>query len=178
MAAQEERVFQPLKSPRRRAARFSLFALTGFVGMCLLVGASNGAVTARGLRGWYDALPRPPGTPPNWLFAPVWTALYVLLGVAAWLVWRRIDVLAERKRAALRSWGWALAANALWSPAFFGLHRPDLSLAVIVLMLVTAFLTWRRFQPLQPWGAALLLPYLAWSTYAGYLNAGILWLGG
>lgn len=153
-------------------------ALAGFVGMCLLVGASNAAVTVGGVRGWYDALPRPPGTPPNWLFAPVWTALYILLGVAAWLVWRRIDVAAERKRAALRAWGWALAANALWSPAFFGLHRPDLSLAVLALMLATTVLVWRRFRPLQPWGAALLLPYLAWSSYATYLNIGICWLGG
>jgi len=178
MSAQEQRVFQPLESQRRRATRFSLFALTGFVGMCLLVGGSNAAVTARGVHGWYDTLPHPPGTPPNWLFAPVWTALYILLGVAAWLVWRRIDVAAERKRAALRAWGWMLAANALWSPAFFGLHRPDLALGVLALMLATAVMAWGRFRPLQPWGAALLLPYLAWSSYAAYLNAGILWLGG
>ena len=152
-------------------------ALAGFVGLCLLVGFSNAAVTASGVRGWYAALAQPPGTPPNWLFGPVWTVLYLLLGVAAWLVWRRVDVGAERKRAALRAWGWALAANALWSPAFFGLHRPDLSLGVIALMLGTAVLAWVRFRPLQPWGAALLLPYLAWTAYAAWLNAGILWLG-
>jgi benzodiazapine receptor len=153
-----------------------LLALAGFVGLCLLAGLSNAAVTAGGIRGWYDALAQPPGTPPNWLFGPVWTVLYVLLGVAAWLVWRRVDVGVDRKRAALRSWGWALAANALWSPAFFGLHRPDLSLLVIALMLGTAAVALRRFRRLQLAGAALLLPYLAWTIYAAYLNAGVWWL--
>lgn len=150
--------------------------MIGFVGLCLLVGISNAAVTAGSAQGWYAGLRHPPGTPPNWLFGPVWTLLYLLLGVAAWLVWRRIDVGADRKRAALRAWGWALAANALWSPVFFGLHRPDFSLMVIVLMLGTAALALRRFRPLQPLGAALLLPYLAWTGYAAYLNAGVWWL--
>ncbi len=153
-----------------------MLALAGFVGLCLLAGLSNAAVTAGGIRGWYAALAQPPGTPPNWLFGPVWTVLYVLLGVAAWLVWRRVDVGVDRKRAALRAWGWALAANALWSPAFFGLHRPDLSLLVIALMLGTVAMALQRFRQLQPTGAALLLPYLAWTIYAAYLNAGVWWL--
>ena len=133
-------------------------------------------MTAASARSWYAALAQPPGTPPNWLFGPVWTVLYLLLGVGAWLVWRRIDVGAERKRAALRAWGWALAANALWSPAFFGLHRPDLSLLAILLMLATAAAALRRFHHVRRAGAALLLPYLGWITYAAYLNAGIWWL--
>lgn len=153
-----------------------MLVLAGLVGLCLLTGLSNAAVTAGGIQGWYAVLAQPPGTPPNWLFGPVWTVLYVLLGVAAWLVWRRVDVGVDPKRAALRAWGWALAANALWSPAFFGLHRPDLSLLVIGLMLGTAMMALQRFRRLQPAGAALLLPYLAWIAYAAYLNAGVWWL--
>lgn len=153
-----------------------MLALVGFVGLCLLVGASNAAITAGGVRPWYAGLAKPPGTPPNWLFAPVWTTLYILLGVAAWLVWRRIDVGADRKRAALRAWGWALAANALWSPAFFGLHMPGLSMAMLAAMLATTGVTLHRFRPLQPLAAALTLPYAGWSAYAAYLNAGFWWL--
>ncbi len=172
----EGRVFQTYEPPSRRAARGSLLALIGFVGLSLLVWAANGAITAGSTPAWYWSLTAPPGTPPVWLFAPVWTALYPVMGVAAWLVWRRIDVGAERKRAALRSWGWQLLANSLWSPAFFGLHRPGLSLVVIVLLLVSILLAIRRFVPLQPVAAVLMLPYALWVGYAAYLNAGFWWL--
>jgi len=172
----EGRVFQTYEPPSRRAARGSLLALIGFVGLSLLVWAANGAITAGSTPAWYWSLTAPPGTPPAWLFAPVWTALYPVMGVAAWLVWRRIDVGAERKRAALRSWGWQLLANSLWSPAFFGLHRPGLSLVVIVLLLASILLAIRRFVPLQPVAAVLMLPYALWVGYAAYLNAGFWWL--
>lgn len=146
------------------------------MGLCLLVWGASGAATALGVRGWYLSLQRPPGTPPNWLFGPVWTALYPTIGVAAWLVWRRIDVGAERKRAALRLWGWQLLVNALWSPAFFGLHRLDVSLVVIVLMLASILLTMRRFAPISRAATWLMAPYLLWVSYATYLNAGFWWL--
>jgi tryptophan-rich sensory protein len=172
----EGRVFQTYEPPSRRAARGSLLALIGFVGMSLLVWAANGAITAGSVRGWYGSLAAPPGTPPTWLFAPVWTTLYPVMGVAAWLVWRRIDVGAERKRAALRTWGWQLLVNSLWSPAFFGLHSLGLGFVVICTLLATVLLTIRRFVPLQPLAAALMAPYAVWIGYAAYLNAGFWWL--
>ena len=137
---------------------------------------ANGAVTATSVKGWYLSLVRPPGTPPNWLFAPVWTTLHVLIGVSAWLVWRRIDVGADRKRAALRLWGWQLALSALWPSVFFAWHAPAAGLAVILLLLATAALTVRAFRPLHRLAAMLLLPYVAWLGYAAYLNAGFWWL--
>jgi len=173
---EECRVFQPIEPPFRRAARGSLLALIGFVGMALLVWAANGAVTAGSVRGWYASLIAPPGTPPNWLFAPVWTALYPTMGVAAWLVWRRIDVGAERKRTALRCWGWQLLVNALWSPAFFGLHRLDASLVIVAALFTAVALTTFLFARLQRGAALLMAPYLAWVGYAAYLNAGFWWL--
>ena len=174
--SKEGRVFQTYEPPSRRAARGSLLALIGFVGMSLLVWAANGAITAGSVSGWYPSLAAPPGTPPTWLFAPVWTTLYPVMGVAAWLVWRRIDVGAERKRAALRTWGWQLLINSLWSPAFFGLHSLRLSLFVIGALLAAILLTIRRFIPLQPIAAILMGPYAAWVAYAAYLNAGFWWL--
>lgn len=173
---QEGRAFQTYEPPSRRAARGSLLALIGFIGLALLVWAANGAITAGSVRGWYASLAAPPGTPPNWLFAPVWTTIYPVMGVAAWLVWRRVDVGADRKRAALRMWGWQLLVNSLWSPAFFGLHQLGLSLVVIGLLLVAVLLTIRRFAPIQPIAAAMLAPYAVWVAYATYLNAGFWWL--
>ncbi len=121
-------------------------------------------------------LEAPPGNPPNWAFAPVWATLYPLIGVAAWLVWRRIDVGAERKRAGLRLWGWQLLLNALWPAAFFGLRNPGLAMALILALIAAVALTIKAFLRLRPLAALLLLPYAAWLCYAAYLNAGFWWL--
>jgi len=152
------------------------WALIGFVGLCLLVGAAGGAITAPAVRGWYLSLSRPPGTPPDFVFAPVWTTLYVAMGVAAWLVWRRGK--GEEIRAALRLWGWQLALNALWSPVFFGLHLPGAALVVLLGLLGLIVATLRVFLRIDPWAALLMAPYLAWVCYATYLNAGFWWLNG
>jgi len=149
----------------------SLLALLGFIGLGLLVGAAGGAITADSVRGWYLTLNRPPGVPPDWAFAVVWTALYVLMGIAAWLAWRR-----QGHRRALRLWGWQLLANALWTPAFFGLHSLALGLVVLAALLPLIALAIRAFLPLDRRAAGLMLPYLLWSLYATYLNAGFLWL--
>ena len=94
-----------------------------------------------------------------------------MIGVAAWLVWHRTGT-----GRALRLWGWQLAANALWTPAFFGLHNPLLALAVIAVLLALVALTIRRFARLQRVAAGLMLPYFAWVCYAAWLNAGFWWL--
>lgn len=149
----------------------SVLALVGFVGLCLLVGAADAAISGYGVRHWYLSLTQPPGTPPNWVFGPIWSVLYVLMGVAGWLIWRRVG--ASRP---LRLWGWQLAANAAWTPFFFGLHNPPLALADIVVLLVLLVFTIRSFRRVRPVAAALLLPYLLWTGYAAYLNAGFWWL--
>ena len=143
----------------------------GFVGLCLLVGAAGGTLIAGTAWGWFLSLTHPPGMPPSWLFAPVWTCLYALMGVAAWLVWRR--AIGAR---ALRAWGWQLAANAFWVPAFFALHSPLLALAVSLVLLVLIVVTIRAFAASLPVAAWLMAPYLAWSVYVAYLTAGFWWL--
>lgn len=145
--------------------------MLGFLGLCLLVGVSDAAVTQTSVRTWYVALHRPPGTPPNWVFGPVWSLLYAGMAVAAWLVWRRIG--ASRP---LRLWGWQLIVNALWTPAFFGLRNPALGLGVIVLLVVLVAATARVFWRVRRTAGWLMLPYLAWGCYAAYLNAGFWWL--
>ncbi|MGE0419898.1 MAG: TspO/MBR family protein [Acetobacteraceae bacterium] len=148
-----------------------VLALIGFVGLCLLVGAAGGSITADAVRTWYPTLTAPVGKPPNWVFAPVWTALYVMMGVSAWLVWRR-----QGGGRALRLWGWQLAANAVWTPAFFGLQSPRIAFGVIVVLLVLLGLTVRAFAAIDRRAAWLLLPYLGWTLFATYLNAGFWWL--
>jgi benzodiazapine receptor len=173
---QGDRVFQTSEPPFRRARRASLLALIGFVGLCVLVYAANGAVTATSVQGWYHTLVKPRASPPDWVFAPVWAALYATIGISAWLVWRRIEVGAHRKRAALRVWGWQLLLNALWPAAFFGMQSTGLGMLVIVPLLASIMATVAVFWPLQRGAAALLLPYLGWVCFATYLNAGFWWL--
>jgi translocator protein len=141
----------------------------GFVGLCLLVAAVGGSMTVRAIPHWYQSLRTPPGTPPNWVFGPVWGVLYVMIGVAGWLVWRRMGAAPS-----LRLWGWQLAANALWAPAFFGLHSPALAMGVILVLLLLIALTIRSFRRIHRTAAILMIPYGVWCTYAAYLNAGFL----
>ena len=160
-----------MKRRERRSVPGAVAALLGFVGLCLLVGAAGGSLTAEAVRHWYPSLTAPPLTPPSWVFAPVWTALYIDIGVAAWLVWLR-----PGSFAALRVWGWQLAANAAWPAAFFGLRNPALGLIVIALMLVLTVATIIAFYRRRRVAAWLMMPYLAWSLFATYLNAGFWWL--
>lgn len=148
-----------------------VLALVGFVGLSLLVGAVDASVVARSAHGWYASLTAPPGTPPNWSFGVVWTCLYLMMGSAGWLVWRR-----SGGGRPLRIWGWQLAANALWTPAFFGLHSPSLAVAVVLLMLALIALTIAAFRRIQRTAAWLLVPYLAWTAFATYLTIGFWWL--
>jgi benzodiazapine receptor len=146
-------------------------ALVGFTGLCLLVGMVGGSMAARAVHHWYLALHAPAGTPPTWVLAPVGTTLYVMVGVAGWLVWRRLGA-----SPSLRLWGWQLAANALWAPAFFGLHSPAMAMGVIIVLLFLVALTIRAFRRNHRTAAILMLPYGACCLYVAYLNAGFLLL--
>ena len=124
---------------------------------------------------WYLSLATPPGTPPRFVVGPVWTVLHVLIGVAGWLIWRRIGA-ASMLRRPLRLWGWQLLLNALWTPAFFGLRNPVAGLAVMAALLVLIVLTLRAFARIDGPAAGLFAPYALWVTYVGYLNLGFWWL--
>ena len=150
-----------------------MLALVGFVGLCLLAGAADTAFVRDGGWAWYLSLKTPPAAPPDWLFAPVWTALHLAIGTAAWLVWRRVGA-----GPALRLWGWQIAANAFWTPAFFGLHQLALALGVNLVLLALTALTTRSFARLVPIAGWLMLPCLAWTTYATYLAIEFWWLNG
>ena len=120
---------------------------------------------------WYLSLTPPPATPPGWVFAPAWAVLYVLMGVAAWRAWCRSE-----RPGPTRLWGWQLLVNALWTPAFFGLHSPTLGLVVILPLLALVLLTIRSFRQVDRPAALLMAPYALWLVFATYLNAGFWWL--
>jgi tryptophan-rich sensory protein len=137
-----------------------------------LLGGLSGWLTASSIGGWYAKLNQPPGTPPNWVFGPVWTLLYAMMGTALALVWHRVPAGPAKSRA-LAAFGLQFALNLAWTPVFFGLRLPLPGLAVLLLLIAAIVVTIRRFQALDRLAAGLLLPYLLWCGYAAYLNAGI-----
>lgn len=120
---------------------------------------------------WYPTLTKPGFTPPNWLFAPVWTVLYALMGVSAALVWRTGKGAAVRR--ALWLFGLQLLLNGAWSFAFFWARSPALGLLVIAALWVAVAGTAERFFRIRPAAGGLLVPYLLWVTYAAALNGGV-----
>jgi tryptophan-rich sensory protein len=149
-----------------------LTALAAFVALTVSAAGIASAFTARSVRIWYPALRKPPGIPPGSYFGPVWTVLYVLMTIAAWNVWRVGDGWSGAS-SAITIYLIQLALNAAWSTIFFGLRLPGLALLEIILLwaaiLVSTILFWR----ISTFSGALLIPYLAWITYAIYLNTGI-----
>ena len=152
--------------------RRSLVALAGLLLLCFAVAAIVSAVTEPRIATWYAELQKPFFTPPNWLFAPVWSLLYVMMTVAAWRVWRSTRDPMTRRRAL---WVWAaqLTVNLVWSCTFFGLTSPILGLLVIAVLVALILWTIRLFARLDRPAAWLMIPYLAWVAYATALNLAI-----
>ena len=138
----------------------------------LIVGSTSGLITAGAVEGWYMEIEKPSFNPPNTIFGPVWTVLYVLMGFSAGLIWSNGMEFAPVRRA-LALFGVQLLLNVLWSLLFFGLKSPGLALIDIGLMLVAIIATMRAFHPIDRWAAYLLIPYLLWVGFATVLNASI-----
>ncbi|MGA9524267.1 MAG: TspO/MBR family protein [Myxococcaceae bacterium] len=156
----------PASTPERSRSALVLLA---FVGVCLLAGALGGLATQSGIGSWYQSLRKPAWNPPSWVFSPVWTTLYVLMGTSAWLVWRERGFAPARTEFGL--FGTQLFLNALWSFLFFGFRAPLLALIELVLLAGAVLATLLAFWRVRPLAGALLIPYLAWVTFAGVLNA-------
>lgn len=150
----------------------SVIKLVVSVGVCLGAGAVGGIFTASSVESWYRTLAKPAFTPPSWVFGPAWTTLYILMGVALFLVWKR-GTANPGVRTALTVFIIQLALNTLWSLLFFGLRRPLLGLIDIALLWAAILVTMVRFHPLSRTAAWLLAPYLAWVSFATALNFAI-----
>jgi len=143
---------------------------------CLVIGYFSGMVTRSAIVTWYPTLVKPSFNPPNWIFAPVWSMLYIMMGVAAGLVWNRIDFEKELVKKALILFAIQLALNALWSYLFFGLKNPMLAGIEIVLLWLMIFETYSKFVKINKIAGYLFIPYLLWVSFAMVLNGSIWWL--
>jgi len=143
------------------------WALAGFAGV--VAGAALvGGVAQKGSRAWYRTLRKPAFTPPDWIFGPVWSGLYALMAASAWRVWRQPPA-PERSRA-LALWGAQLAANAAWTPLFFGARRPAWALADLALLIAGIGAYVSEARKVDRAAAWMMAPYAAWSAFAGALN--------
>ena len=147
--------------------------LVGWLALTFAAAAVGSYFTAASVGDWYQTLPRPSWTPPSWLFGPVWTVLFVLMAIAAWLVWRAPAAPATR-RWALGLFVVQLVANALWSWLFFAWQQGAWAFTEVIVLWVLIALTCAAFWRIRPLAGALLLPYLAWVGFAACLNW-VLW---
>lgn len=154
-----------------RVRSVDLAALAGFLVLCLGVGAIGGWASADAVRSWYVTLAKPSFNPPNWLFGPVWTLLYILMAIAAWRVWRSAGW--PSVRGPLILFGVQLALNLAWSVVFFRLHGIGASVVVILLLELALLATVVAFSRHDRWAALLLMPYLAWVAFATVLDVSI-----
>jgi benzodiazapine receptor len=165
-----------MTEPPRRPILVDITGFLIFLVLSFSAAGLGGIATASNLVPWYASLEKPSWNPPNSVFGPAWTTLYTLMGIAAWLVWRRggpggVPVLVPL--------GWfllQLALNALWSWVFFGWHRPALAFAEILLLGLAILATILSFRRLSETAAWLLAPYLLWVSFAAALNGAIAWM--
>jgi tryptophan-rich sensory protein len=144
--------------------------------VCLTVGYSSSTVTKSGVETWYPTIIKPVFNPPNWIFMPVWTLLFVLMGIAAGLIWDKIKEQNTEVKKALGFFLIQLALNAIWSYLFFGLKNPMLALIEIALLWLMIYETYLKFIKINKTAGYLLIPYMAWVGFAAILNASIWWL--
>jgi translocator protein len=148
--------------------RESWVSLLPFVVVCFVAAGIGSLATRSSVKSWYRELRRPDWTPPDWVFGPVWTALYVMMAISAWLVWRETS--AATARSALVLFGIQLVLNVLWSVVFFGLKWVGAAFGEVLLLWMMLIATAVSFYPLSLLAAWLLIPYIAWVGFASYLN--------
>ncbi len=158
--------FQPARPQRSAPGMFvQALALAGWLALCF---AASATVVFVSIDGWYAGIQKPSWSPPSWLFGPVWSILYGMMGVAAWLVWKK-GGWREQKRV-LGIFLLQLALNALWTPLFFGMHWIGLAFAEIILLWLAIATTMIAFTRVRKDAGALFVPYLMWVSFAAILN--------
>lgn len=146
----------------------SAVAILAFVGLCLTIGAVGGFATAGSVNTWFAGLAKPSFNPPSFVFGPVWTFLYILIGISGYLAWS-----AKAPRSSMAIYALQLALNLGWSLVFFGLRRPDLAFIEILALWVSIIANVLAFWKVHRTAALLLLPYLGWVSFAAVLNFAI-----
>ena len=156
----------PLALEKRSINSPNVLVLLGFIALTLLIGFLGGQITAPNIAAWYQGLAKPSFNPPNSVFMPVWTALYIMMAVAAWRIWRK------------QGWGdlsqalWLiqLLLNLIWSILFFGFHAPIGAFFELLVLWTVILCTMTAFWQTDLLAGLLMLPYLLWVSFAGILN--------
>ncbi len=167
-----DRLVAPDACPARRSAPAQAAGFAVSVALVAIVSLVGGSWTDTGTGSWYDSLDQPAWNPPGWVFGPVWGVLYLMMAVAAWLVWRDTDR-PRARTAALVAYAVQLVLNLGWTGVFFGLERPGWAVVEIAALAVAIATTIFLFGRVHRDAAWLLVPYLAWVVFAGSINAGV-----
>lgn len=146
------------------------------VAICLVVGYLSSITTQSSINTWYPTLIKPSFNPPNWLFAPVWTLLFIMMGIAAGMIWNQLENQRELVKKALLFFTVQLLLNALWSYLFFGLNNVLLALIEVILLWLVIYETFHIFRKIDKKAAYLFIPYLIWVAFAAVLNGSIYYL--
>ena len=152
--------------------KLDMAMLVLFVLVSELAGIVGSIFTVSSIPTWYATLEKPAFSPPNWVFGPVWTTLYFLMGVAAYLVWAE-GIEKKGVRGALKIFGAQLGANAAWSAVFFGMRNPMAAFFVIIVLWALIIETTREFYRISRWAGIALAPYILWVSFAAILNLAI-----
>jgi len=140
--------------------------------ICAGLGFASGISNVNEVNGWFQTIEKPSWNPPNWIFSPVWTTLYILMGIAAGIIWHSRD---ERRIQALMLFILQFLFNLAWSYLFFARHAIGWALAEIILMLILIIATSISFYRIKPLAGMLMLPYILWVSFATVLN-GAIWM--
>ena len=154
------------------------FALFAFPGLVLLLGMSGAIISSKNIPRWYERLTKPRFNPPNWIFGPVWTVLYLMIGYSGYLIYAQDNGFAEKHTLAWGVYFTQLCLNYAWTPVFFGFKWLFTSVVVIVLMAMTISVNILLFFEIQTTAGLLLVPYLIWVSFATYLTISIWMLNG
>lgn len=149
--------------------KFKPLALIINIAITLGIGALAGFATAKSVKTWYPTLNKPSFNPPNWLFAPVWTSLYILIGIAAYLVWIRRNKIIHLPRT-IAIYFIQLILNLGWSFIFFYQHEIGFALAEIILLLIVIIVNALMFYKINKWAGLIFVPYIIWVIFASFLN--------
>ena len=142
------------------------------IAVCQAAGLIGSVFTFPAIAGWYSSIQKPVFTPPSWVFAPVWTTLFLLMGISLYLVWSR-GLESKKAKTAVYIFGLQLGLNVLWSFLFFGLQSPFLAFIEIILLWLSILATTILFYRISKPAGYLLIPYLLWVSFAAFLNYSI-----
>ncbi len=150
-------------------------SLLAFIALVFSVSFVSSSITMPAVQSWYQEIEKAAWNPPDYVFAPVWTTLYLMIAIAGWRVWQKLsgDLRTRLTHPAMRVYWLQLLCNFLWSVLFFGMMSFIAAFIDIVLLLIAIALTIRAFRAIDKWAAYLLVPYFLWVLYASTLNAAI-----